>query len=49
MLEKINGTNFYGININTKEEVSIWRLLFLVSQRRKYTFGQIQEKMVWTI
>jgi hypothetical protein len=31
------------------EEVSIWRLCFMVSQGKKNTFGQIQEKMVWFI
>jgi hypothetical protein len=31
------------------EEVSIWRLCFMVSQGRKDTFGQIQENMVWSI
>ncbi len=31
------------------EEIPIWRLCFMVSQRIKYTLGQIQEKMVWSI
>jgi hypothetical protein len=29
-----------------REEVSIWRLCFVVSRGRKDTLGQIQEKMV---
>ncbi len=29
-----------------KEEVSIWRLCFMVAQGRKDTHGKIQEKMV---
>jgi hypothetical protein len=32
-----------------REKVPIWRLCYVVSQRRKVTFGQIQEKMVWPI
>jgi hypothetical protein len=32
-----------------REEVSIWRLCFMVSQGRKDTHGQIQEKLVWSI
>jgi len=33
----------------TQKKVPIWKLCFVVSQRRKYTFGKIQEKMVWSI
>jgi hypothetical protein len=32
-----------------REKNSIWRLCFVVSQGRKDTIGQIQEKMVWPI
>jgi hypothetical protein len=32
-----------------RKKVPIWRLCFVVSQRRKNTLGQVQEKMVWSI
>ncbi len=32
-----------------REEISIWKLCFVVSQGRKDTIGQVQEKMVWSI
>jgi hypothetical protein len=32
-----------------RKEVPIWRLCFMVSQRRKDTSRQLQEKMVWSI
>jgi hypothetical protein len=32
---------------NIEKKVPIWKLCFMVSQRRKNTFGQIQEKMIW--
>jgi hypothetical protein len=40
----------YVESIETRrEKVPILRLCSLVSQGRKYTYGQIQEKMVWSI
>jgi hypothetical protein len=32
-----------------REEVSIWRLCFMVSQGKKNTLEKIQENMVWSI
>jgi hypothetical protein len=32
-----------------REKNSIWRLCVMVSQGRKYTPAQIQEKLVWSI
>ncbi len=32
-----------------KEKIPIWKLCYVVSQGRKYTYGQILEKMVWHI
>jgi hypothetical protein len=49
MWEQINGVDFCGVNKKHKEEILIWRLCFMVSYGRKNTFGQIQEKMVWSI
>ncbi len=34
---------------HTKKNVSIWKLCSMVSQRKKTTFGQIQEKVIWPI
>jgi hypothetical protein len=49
MLEKINGTNFFGVNIN-KQKISFnLEIMFSGFPRGKNTYGQIQEKMVWTI
>jgi len=31
------------------EEIPIWKLCFAISQGKKDTLGQIQEKMVWSI
>jgi hypothetical protein len=37
---------FVELTKTHREEVPIWRLCFVVSQGRKDTLGQIQEKMV---
>jgi hypothetical protein len=34
---------------HTEKKNSIWKLCSMVSQKRKNTFGQIQEKMIWPI
>jgi hypothetical protein len=49
MWEQISGANLCGINKKHKEKNPIWKLCFVISQRRKYTFGQIKKKMVWSI
>jgi hypothetical protein len=36
-------------SIEKYQGVPIWRLRFMVSQRKINIFGQIQEKMVWSI
>jgi hypothetical protein len=50
MWEQTSGTYLCGVNKKKLgEEVPIWRLCFMVSQGRKYTFGKFQENMVWSI
>jgi hypothetical protein len=49
MWESTNGIDFCGVNRKILRKSSNWRLCFMVSQRKKNKYGQIQEKMVWSI
>jgi hypothetical protein len=40
---------FVELTKKHKDEVSIWRSCFVVSQGRKDTHEQVQKKMVWSI
>jgi hypothetical protein len=49
MLEKINGIDLCGVNINTQRRSFNMETMFFCFPRGKNKSRKIQEKVVWTI
>jgi len=44
MWELTSGAYFYGVNKKKLKKIPIWILCFMVSQRRKNTYGQFKKR-----